>query len=82
MGASGVDVQLSPAAKRALGGLAIECKNVENLNVVSVFWEHCAKYPAALPLLISKRNKTTPLCTLRLEDFIAIYSMSLDNATN
>ena len=71
MGASGVDVQLSPAAKRVIGDLCIECKNVENLNVTGVFLQHRGKYPnAVLPMLVHKRNNTVPLVTMTLDDFI------------
>jgi hypothetical protein len=77
MGCNGTDVILSPAAQRALGKLAIECKNVEALNVVSTFWQHAPRYTTQLPLLIHKKRKTEPLVTLKLEDFLVIYDRSL-----
>ena len=78
MGQSGVDVTLSPAALKVFGHLAVECKNVEALNVVKVFWDHAAKYPGSYPLLVHKRNKTMPLVTMQLVDFLEIYSRSLN----
>lgn len=73
MGQPGVDLILTPAARR-LFDLAIECKNVEALNTISVFWEHYGKYAGtpALKLLIHKRNRTEPLVTLRWEDLLRI----------
>jgi hypothetical protein len=79
MGVSGVDVQLSPAAKRLFGNLCIEGKNVEKLNVVGVFQEHCAKYtdPSAINLLIHSRNRTEPMVTMRFADFAALLKAAL-----
>ena len=98
MGVSGLDVLLSPAAKRALGDLAIECKNVETLNVVGVFTKHAAKYPRGrrgdddaviagaqlrgenaetLALLFHKRNRTEPMVTLLMADFMFLYAKAL-----
>lgn len=71
MGVSGVDIVLSPAARRILD-VAIECKNVENLNHTKVFWEHAAKHPNKLQLLVSKKNKTEPIATLRLSDLLSL----------
>lgn len=69
MGQSGVDVILSPAAFETFG-LAIECKNVEKLNVADTFWKHFNLYEGkALPILVHSRNKSKPLVTLRWEDF-------------
>lgn len=80
MGCSGVDIQFSPAAAKAIGPLAIEAKNVEKLNTITVFWEHHGKYNkgGSLPILVHKRNNTKPLVTLTLEDFLRIYKKSRD----
>jgi hypothetical protein len=77
MGQSGVDIQLSPAARKVFGNLTVECKNMEALNVVKVFWDHAVKYPESCPLLVHKRNKTMPLVTLRLSDFMVMFERSL-----
>lgn len=73
MGESGVDIQLSPAARRVVD-LAIECKNVEKLNVVGVFIEHFTKYASqpSLKLLVHSRNHTEPMVTMRWDDFIPL----------
>lgn len=70
MGVSGVDVLLSPAARKVMD-LAIECKNVENLNHSTVFWKHAEKY-ANFPVLVSKKNRTEPIATLRLSDLLVL----------
>lgn len=78
MGQNGCDIVLSPAAKRVFD-LAIECKNVENINVAGVFKEHYAKYAAtaALKLLIHSKNHSDTLVTMRIDDFISLLSKGI-----
>jgi hypothetical protein len=78
MGQAGVDIILSPAAQRVFD-LAVECKNVENLNVAKVFKEHYAKYEAlsALKLLIHTKNHHETLVTMKLNDFISLFQKGL-----
>jgi hypothetical protein len=78
MGQSGVDVLLSPAAYKIFP-FDIECKNVEALNVVGVFQKHLNLYGnrATTKLLVHARNRTEPMVTLRLEDFLNIYDSLL-----
>lgn len=82
MGQSGVDVVFSPAAQRVFGTLSVECKNVEALNVVTTFHGHAAKYPGKLAVLFHKKNRTEPLVTLRLSDFIPMYSTHIFKGIN
>lgn len=77
MGAAGTDVILSPAARRLFGALAIECKNKETLNVVTTFHEHADKYKGQYPLLVHKRNRTEPLVTLLLDDYLELLKKYL-----
>lgn len=74
MGQSGVDVILSPAAKRIFP-FDVEAKNVEKLNVVGVFKKHLAKYKDTprLKLLIHSRNHTETMVTMRWSDFLGQY---------
>lgn len=80
MGANGLDIILSPAARRVFN-LAIEAKNVEKLNVVAVFLEHFNKYKdsPALKLLVHSRNRTEPMVTLRWKDFLEIFDATLND---
>lgn len=69
---------LSPAAVAVFGNLAIECKNVETLNVVGTFIQHSQKYKSPqIPLLIHKRRRVDPLVTLRLSDYITMLDRSI-----
>lgn len=72
MGAQGTDVILSPAAKKVVGNLAIECKNVEALNVSGVFKEHSRKYEpsGATPVLVHTKNHHQVLATITLDYFL------------
>ena len=78
MGSSGVDVQLSPAAKRLLD-LAVECKAVEALNVTTTFLEHYEKYKydMGLKLLVHTKNRSPHLVTLRWDDFVLLLKKTL-----
>lgn len=71
MGQNGVDVIESPAAKKVFD-LAIECKNVETLNVFTTFWEHYEKYrnEPSLKLLVHAKNRAIPLVTMTWEQFL------------
>jgi hypothetical protein len=73
MGQSGEDIILSPAYRKLLN-LDIECKNVENLVVPTIFTEHFNKYKhkPSLKILTHKRNRTEALVTLRWVDFLNI----------
>lgn len=75
MGVNGVDVILTPAAKKLFGPLAIECKNVEKLNAVGVFQQHYEKYAAKgmVPLMVHSRNHIEPRVTLLWSDFVRLY---------
>ena len=77
MGANGTDVVISPLAKRVIGDIPIECKNVEKLNVPQVFFAHAAKYPSKTALLVHKKNQTIPLATLRFSDFMALLEKAV-----
>jgi hypothetical protein len=86
MGVSGVDIILSPAAKRLIN-LDIECKNVESLAVMNEFIEHYRKYRKSdtLKVLIHNRNMSRkkveqdlekemfPLVTMRFIDLLALF---------
>lgn len=72
MGAQGVDIKLSPAVQKLVGPLAIECKNVEALNVTGTYFKHCNKYPEHTAVLVHKRNNSKPLVTIDLEYFMLL----------
>ena len=73
MGSSGVDIQLSPAARKVFD-MVNETKNVESLNVVKTFIDHHAKYHKhpGTKLLTHRRNRTPMLVTLLWSDFLDI----------
>jgi len=72
MGQSGVDVQLSPAAKKVFSDLAIECKRVEALNVVTTFEQHQAKYKDRRALLVHRRTRSKTLATVEFDFFLEL----------
>ena len=84
MGQTGVDVLLSPAAHKVFP-FDIECKMRESLVVPTVFYEHYDAYAsrATLKLLIHSRNRLPePLVTMRLCDFLTIYTALISKGTD
>jgi hypothetical protein len=83
MGAFGEDIVLSPAARKILD-LWVECKNVEKLNVVGVFEKHREKYEpkGGIVLLVHSKNRTKPMVTLALADFLPLYEARLREKEN
>lgn len=83
MGQNGVDVILSPAAQKIFD-LAVECKNVEKLNVVTTFTKHYEHYKnhSSLKILVHSRNRTEPMVTLRLEDFLGLLERATVRSEN
>lgn len=72
MGASGMDVLLSPKAQKTFP-FAIECKNQEKIN----FWdsiEQATKNSTdkLKPLLVFKRNSSKVYCILELDDLVEL----------
>lgn len=80
MGQNGVDIILSPAAQKVFN-LAIECKNVESLNVPKVFEEHYSKYQdsSALKLLVHSKNRSRRLVTIAWADFFILITKLLSH---
>jgi hypothetical protein len=79
MGQNGEDVILSPAARKIYPWY-VEAKNTEKLNVVGVFNEHYNKYKhknKSLISLVHTKNRNEPLITLRFEDFMEIYKLTM-----
>jgi hypothetical protein len=72
MGASGEDIQLSPAARK-LFNFSIECKNTEKLNVWEAYKQassNCLENSS--PLLIFKRNHANIMVCMEFESFLKI----------
>lgn len=72
MGASGMDVLLSPKAQKIFP-FAVECKNQEKIN----FWdslEQASKNSTEKlkPLLVFKRNSSKVYCILELDHLIEL----------
>jgi hypothetical protein len=82
MGAGGVDVLLSTAAKK-LFPLDIECKNRESLNVTGTFWKHYNTYKSknSMPILVHSRNRSEPLVTMHWNDFTSLLQAKIHAPT-
>ena len=63
-----------------VGGLHVECKHVEKLNLYKAYHQAVRDSDANgngnIPVVIHKRNREETLVTLSLDNFIQIYSAS------
>lgn len=76
MGAPGADVWLSEYARKKFP-FAIECKNVESINIWKAYAQaktHADDEPV-LPLVVFSRNNSETLVTLALEDLFTFGFM-------
>lgn len=73
-GVNGPDLQLSPRAK-SLFGYAVECKNVEKLNVWKAL-EQAEENKDVLtdPLLVFSRNRSKEYAVIELEKFVELIA--------
>lgn len=70
MGASGIDVKLSPRARKLLP-LSIECKSHEKFAVYT-FYEQAKSntVKGTYPAVVIKQNRSEPLIIMSLEDYL------------
>lgn len=62
-----------------LPGVHIECKRVERLNVPEAMRQavrDADRFKDGMPVLFHRRSREQWLCTLRLEDFMQLYTRS------
>lgn len=72
-GVTGPDLQFSPLAKKHLG-LAIECKNVEALNIWKALEQTEGEARSGLPSLFFRRNRTKLYVALDAEEFMKLLA--------
>lgn len=69
MGESGVDIKLSPLARKHFP-YDVECKNVEKLNIWSALAQAEANTKEGRkPMLVFKRNRSSVYVVVRADDF-------------
>lgn len=75
MGASGADLLLSPAAKKAFP-FAVECKNVESLNIWKALDQALkhARIPIH-PLVVFRRNNAPTYVALPFDVFLGLLKI-------
>lgn len=71
MGASGEDVQLSPAARR-LFKYSVECKSLAKIAVYSLYEQAVSNAGKYEPLLIIKANGKKPLAVVDASHFLEL----------
>jgi len=72
MGASGEDVQLSPAARKLMP-YSIECKARASISVYAWYQQAKTNSPTGMePLLVIKQNNSKPLVVIDLDEFMEL----------
>lgn len=73
MGGAGVDIVLSPTAFKMFP-FAVECKQVEKLNVYEAFTKNYDRYENGntYPILVHSKNRSRVLVTLTFRDFLLL----------
>ena len=79
MGSGGVDVIMG-VQTQAIFPYAVECKNVEKLNVWGAYDQAEANCEGMVPLVIMKKNGRKPLAVVDAEHFFDLQSII--NTTN
>jgi len=70
MGESGIDVKLSPAARKIFP-YSVECKNQEKLNIWAALKQAEENTKAdTKPIVVFKRNRSDTYVAMKLEDFL------------
>lgn len=71
MGASGVDIQLSPAARKFLP-VSIECKNQESISIWAAWKQAVSNAGKYRPVLVFKRNNQEPLVCISFDYYLEL----------
>jgi hypothetical protein len=70
MGAAGEDVQLSPAARRLLGGIQIECKRLKSLKTLYGWITQAKSHGPHKPVVFVRADREEALAILPMTDYI------------
>jgi len=71
MGKSGMDIELSEAARKKFP-YAVEAKNTERLNIWSAIEQAESANRDLTPIVVFKRNRSEIYVTLKLDDFMEL----------
>lgn len=77
MGCNGEDCQLSPAARKLIP-CAIECKNVERLNIWSTVDQALTNANGHHPMIVMKKNNTKPWAAVPWTFFLTLLRARVD----
>lgn len=77
MGATGEDIQLSPAARKILR-YQIECKNKAK-SQIHTYYEQAKTHGDYQPLVIVKMDRKKPLAVVDLDHFLELLKERYEN---
>ena len=70
MGSSGEDLQLSPVARRMLGGIQIECKRKANFKTIYGWMAQTKSHGDHKPVLFIRADREEALAIMPMTDYI------------
>ena len=70
MGSSGEDLQLSPVARRMLGGIQIECKRTKSFKTVYGWLDQAKTHGNYKPVVFFRADRLEPLVVLPMSDYL------------
>ena len=84
MGESGIDIKLSPLAKRKIP-FDMECKNQETIQIWQSIKqaEENSKEESRIPMVVFRRNRSKTYCVMEFEKLIELlYGKSTNSKTD
>ncbi len=72
MGASGEDLQLSPAARKMLNGFQFECKRVKTLKTIYNWYAQAKNHGPHKPVVVTRADREKALVIISLEDYLSL----------
>lgn len=72
MGASGEDLQLSPAARKALGGIQVECKRRKSFKTIYDYVEQAKGHGKGYPVVFIRQDRSEPLVIIPADYYMEL----------
>lgn len=72
MGSYGEDIQLSPEARRVLGGIQIECKRRKSFKTIYDFMGQANQNPNFTPVVFIRGDREKPLAIMPADYYLSL----------
>lgn len=79
IGVNGEDIQLSPLARKTLGGIQIECKRVKAIGRVYEWWEQAKEHGPHTPVIFTRADRKDALVIIPMDYFLKLKRIEHDS---